>query len=280
MYKGKKVAVVLGGGGLKPFAALPLFSFLKENGVEIDLLVGNSGGAILSSAIGSGYSTEYILEKVVPKINKSLFIRNWRAILSFANLPFGKMERHSALFKPDRLLSLMKEFLSDRKIEDLSPRTVFQATDYLTGENVLLEKGDLVKSVYASSAIYPFLPPIQIDGRWLFDGGYTAPIPVLPAIRFGADVIIVVDFFEKIQPDPKGAFNAIMHITKILTKSIASNQMALSINLMDAELFYIKVNFEKYISIWETESLPAILEAGQLAVDKAKNELKLILQLP
>lgn len=274
----KKIAVVLGGGGLKPYAALPLFTYLKEMNVEPDLLVGCSGGAIVASLIASGYSPGEILDNFVPRIHKSLYKRNWRAILSFANLPFGKMDRTSALFDPDRLLNLLREFLGERKIEECTPRTIFQATDYLTGEGFSIEKGDLVTCVNASAALYPFFPPVQLGGKWLFDGGFSAPVPVLQTIKYGADIVIVVDFMEKIQPDPKGAYQTMMHISNLFAKTIIAQQMALSIALHHSEIFYIKVNFERDISIWQTECIPEILEAGRLALEKSREELEFVLK--
>jgi len=273
----KKIAVVLGGGGLKPYASLPLFTYLKEKNLEIDLLVGCSGGAIIAALIGSGYSPDEIQKDFVTRIQKSLFKRNWRAILSFANLPFSKMDRTSALFNPERLVNLLREFMGNKRIEECSPRTIFQATDYLTGEGFSIEKGDLVSCVNASAALFPFFPPVQLGGKWLFDGGFSAPVPVLQAIKFGADVVIVVDFLEKIQPDPQGAFQTMIHISNLLAKTIVRQQMALSIALHHAEIFYIKVNFERDISIWQTECLPEILEAGKLALEKSKAELELLL---
>lgn len=113
----------------------------------------------------------------------------------------------------------------------------------------------------------------------MFDGGFSAPVPVLQTIKYGADIVIVVDFMEKIQPDPKGAYQTMMHVSNLLAKTIISQQMALSIALHNAEIFYIKVPFETDISIWQTERIPEILEAGQLAIDRSKEELEFLLQI-
>ncbi len=43
-----KLAIVLGGGGIKPYAALPLITFLQEQQIPVDMLVGCSGGSIIA----------------------------------------------------------------------------------------------------------------------------------------------------------------------------------------------------------------------------------------
>jgi NTE family protein len=273
MYNNKKIAVVLGGGGIKPFASLPLFYFFEKKNIKPDIIVGCSGGAILSSMIGTGIPFETINKDIIPQINSSLFQKNWKFILSLIGIPFLKTQRADAILKPQRMMKLMHNYLGNTKIEETNPKIILQATDYLTGESVALEHGDLAKSVYASAAIYPFLPPVEINKRWLFDGGFSSPVPVLQAVRQSADVIIALDFLEKIHPDPKGIFNIIMHIPRFLTKTVISQQMALSIDLHDAEIFYIKVYFEKYVPMWQTESLPYIIEAGKNAVNKSEEEL-------
>lgn len=273
MYNNRKIAVVLGGGGIKPFASLPLFSFFEKKNIIPDIIVGCSGGAILTSMIGTGIPLETISKEIIPQINSSLFQKNWKFILSLIGIPFIVPQREDAILKPQKMLKLMFDYLGNTKIEDTNPKIILQATDYLNGESVALDHGNLVKSVYASAAIYPFLPPVKINNRWLFDGGFSSPVPVLQAVRQGADVIIVLDFLEKIHPDPKGIFNIIMHIPRFLTKTVISQQMALSIDLHDAEIFYIKVNFDKYVPMWQTESLPYIIESGKDAVNKSEEEL-------
>ncbi len=43
-----KVGVVIGSGGLKALSAIALFEFLNEAQIDIDLLVGCSGGGLMA----------------------------------------------------------------------------------------------------------------------------------------------------------------------------------------------------------------------------------------
>jgi NTE family protein len=263
----------LGGGGLKPFAALPLFTFLETNKIPVNLLVGCSGGSIVVSLIASGFSPERIINEIIPEIKRSMFRINPRSVLSIPKLPFGKLDRESAFVMDRPIRKAMHHFFGERKFEDLPVKTILQATNFQNGEPVALKCGSLADAVYASSAIYPLLPPIKIGRRWLFDGTFSAPVPVLQTTNENIDMVILVDFLEKLQKDPKGIFDGIMHTSMINIKSITASQMTLAIDMLPSEIIYMKVEFERFISFWETDKLPMILEAGKIALDKISSEL-------
>jgi len=267
------VVVVIGGGGLKSFAAIPLLSFLEQQQIDINLLVGCSGGSVASGLYAFGYSPDEIEKKILPSVRKSFFRPNYRALLAYANLPYGKMDRSSAFFSPKPLMKFARQIFGDATFADLKIKTVFQATDFETGESVCLDHGDLASAVYASSAIYPFLPPIKLDGRWMLDGLYSAPIPILQAIKQNPDLIIVVDFLEKLKENPTGPMETMMHLSKMYAKTIIANQNVLSVNLSSAEIIWMKVKFDHYLSIWDVDKFPLIHNAGQKALDSIKEEL-------
>jgi len=267
-----KVAVVLGGGGIKPYSAIPLIRFLESEKIPVHLLVGCSGGSIMVSLWASGYTPDQMLYEIAPRLSKSTFKANWKAFMSIANLPFGRLDKESALVHAGPIQKFLKGIWGDMRLEDLKTKTVLQVTDFQTGEGIGLDSGVLADCVYASSAIFPLLPPIKIGDRYLFDGAYTAPVPILQAIKHDVDIIIMVDFLEKVQKDPQGIFENLMHTGKLNAKTITANQMALSLDLHRAEIVYMKVEFEKFISFWEIEKFPSILEAGEKAVAKIRDE--------
>jgi len=271
-----KVAVVLGGGGIKPYSAIPLISFLQEQNIQVDLLVGCSGGSIMSALWSYGYTPDQMLNDVAPRLKKSTFKTNWKALLAVGNLPFGRMDKHTALIHAGPIRKVMKDLWGDTRLEDLKTKTIIQVTDFETGEGIGLETGLLADCVYASSAIFPLLPPLKMGERYLFDGAFTAPVPILQAIRHKVDIIIVVDFLEKVQTDPKGLFDNLVHTGKLNAKTIGASQMALSIDINHAEIIYIKVVFEHFISFWEIDKFPEILNAGQIAMGKVKDEILLV----
>ncbi|MCG6507759.1 patatin-like phospholipase family protein, partial [Vibrio parahaemolyticus] len=67
------------------------------------------------------------------------------------------------------------------------------ATDIIKLEPVVIDKGYLVDAMMASMSVPGALPPYEIDGRWLVDGGVTNNMPVDVARQMGADIVIAVD---------------------------------------------------------------------------------------
>ena len=261
-----RVALVVGCGGLNSLAAHPLIEFLEAHQIGLDLLVGCSGGSITLGLLASGHTAEEMMEILPRFIKPSLFPKNWRGIASmFSVLPVSR-ERPFSFFKTEPLLQAFETLYGGRRLEALPVPLVLQATDFETGEGVELQSGDLGKAVYASCAAYPFFPPIRIGGRWLCDGGFNAPVPVLAAVRRGANIILAMDFAEEIKPHPKTLVEALVHIKKVVGRTVTQSQMLASLNLDDSEIIIIKVRFPRDIQMWETSAFEQILEVGRRAV--------------
>ncbi len=271
---GPKVGVVLASGSIKAFSSLAVFEFLNEQKIPIDLLIGCSGGSILAAAVGAGMSVEEIRSNAKKFLNKDLFVKkDLRALLGMYNLPFGRFSKTSGFLKPDRIRAMYKDVFGDKRLEDLNPKTLLQVTDLETGQGTVLEKGLLADAIYASGAIFPILPPINIDGRWYTDGFYTSSLPVMEAVKRQMDIIIAVIFEDPIHPSPRGFFSCFNNIYKIQSTAVTKYQMALSIDLHDYEIITIKVPFEKTIKMWDIDAVPKILDAGKQAVEKKKEEI-------
>jgi len=67
------------------------------------------------------------------------------------------------------------------------------ATDIIALEEVVLDRGYLVDAMMASMSVPGALPPYEVNGRWLVDGGVTNNMPVDVARALGADIVIAID---------------------------------------------------------------------------------------
>jgi NTE family protein len=92
--------------------------------------------------------------------------------------------------------------LPDVEISTTPIRFAASAVDLESAEEVVLCHGRLREVCAASAAIPGILPPRRLHGRLLIDGGWVDKIPVLPAFRLGADVVIAVDISADLE-DPK-----------------------------------------------------------------------------
>jgi len=269
-----KVAVVLGSGGMKAFAGVPLFEFLEQAGITIDLLVGCSGCAATSALISAGRTPAEIRKLATELLSQNLFGQaDYRSLLKLVSARFGRFDLSSSFIKPERMRESYRYLWADKRLEDLRPRTLIQTTDLLTGEGVVLSQGLVADAVYASGAFFPVLPPLQYGNRWLTDGVYSAPVPVLEAVKRNMDIIIVLDFCEHSQTAPQGFLDCFNRHIENATTTLKRSQMCLAIEMPHFEIVFIEVNFDKPISFRAIEALPTVLAKGEEAVAQYKGAI-------
>jgi len=272
--KRPKVAVVLSSGGARALAALPLFDFLEANQIEVDLLVGASGGGIVS-ALKALFSTNDILISELSKFLDFLQVGglDYRSLLSLANLPFGHFDISKGMLKKEKILLAIEKFLGDQRLEDLTPKTIFQTTDILTGNGVILEEGRLVETLYATGCIYPILPPIEIEGQWLIDGAFSAPLPILEAYKRDADIIIAMYFVNNHGSFPNNFFKAFNRTSDIVINAAIKSQITLAINMHHFEIIPIKVFCQEQVGLQEIEKIPQLISWGAEALEAQKEPI-------
>jgi NTE family protein len=268
------VAVVIGSGGIKTFAAMALYEFLDEADIKPDLLVGCSGGAIMAALRATGYSPAQMYDLIPKLLKRELFSQiDYRALLGIPRLPFGKFDFSCGIIKPERLRATHRRLFGDRRLEELSTPTLLQVTDFHTGESFALDRGPLADAVYASGASYPALPPLQIDGRWLVDGGFSSPVPLLEAVKRNIDVIIALSIETRMDTEPKSYLDMFNYGRSLCANHLIRNQMATAINLHHYEIVQVNVRFNRPVEFWEVEAVPFVLETGRKAVEAKKEEI-------
>ena len=117
------------------------------------------------------------------------------------------------------------------------------------------------------------LPPLEIDGRWLMDGVYSSPLPVLEAIKEGVDVVITISFEERTEAESRGFVPYFMRSVGYSSQWLTRSQMALSVDMHHYELICINVVFDEFIGLRAVHRIPEILEAGEKAVEAKKDEI-------
>lgn len=89
------------------------------------------------------------------------------------------------------------------------------AVDVATGNSVYFDTAKqtvTVDHILASGALPPGFPPVQIDGRWYWDGGIVSNTPlqyVLDEHRHQAQLVLQVDLFSARGPVPKTMLDVI-----------------------------------------------------------------------
>jgi NTE family protein len=194
-------------------------------------------------------------------------------LVGFAHPKLAKPGIGSALKRPQKQQALYRRIFGTRRLEELMPRTLVQTADCIAGEGVLLGAGPVAEAVYAASAMAPDYPPVQIDGRWLVDGAYISPVPILAAVNRQADVIIAMYHQEEPKPEPRDLLEANFNILAAYFGRLTKDQTMLSIELHHHEIILVPINFDEYVGPWDTKALPKVLQAGRSAVERKKREI-------
>lgn len=174
------IGLALGGGAGLGWAHIGVVRVLEEEGVPIDVVSGTSIGAIVGACIAADIIDE--LEDVAREISL-------REMLSMGEFGFKK----GSLLGAGKIEQRLRRHFGHKAIEELAKPFAAVAADLYSGEKVVLDSGDVVTALRASSAIPGMLPPVQTASLLLVDGGVSDPVPVQAARDLGADKIIAID---------------------------------------------------------------------------------------
>jgi NTE family protein len=152
---------------------------LEDAGIEPDIVCGTSMGAVVGAAYAAGELQAF--ERWVDGLDR-------RRIAGFLDVGL-----RGGVIRARRVFDALAREVSDRPIETLGIPFAAVATDLAAGQEVWLKSGSMFEALRASVALPGLISPMQIDGRWLVDGGLVNPVPVSVCRALGADFVIAVD---------------------------------------------------------------------------------------
>lgn len=162
---------------------------LKAEGIRPDLLVGTSAGAINAGWLaGRGGDADLDdLERIWLGLRREdIFPISPRGSLS------AILGRRNHLVENGGLVRLLRRELGYGRLEDAALPVHVVATNLLTGQAVVLSKGDSVQALLASTALPGIFPPVATEAGHLVDGGLLSNTPISHAVDLGADRIYVL----------------------------------------------------------------------------------------
>ncbi|MCR4735437.1 MAG: patatin-like phospholipase family protein [Treponema sp.] len=243
--KRPKVALVLSGGGANGLAEIPLLEAIEAEGIEPDLVIGVSMGAIIGSLYASGYSPKQIRELMInidipALINqsassaKALSPQNFNPFYSnFASVTFSKdgIGSQPGLIGDQKITNMLATCLSKtshiRNFDNFPKQFRSVSTDVFSGEQIISSSGSLIKAVRGSMAVPMVFSPFPTDNKSLaYDGGLSNNLPIQLAKDMGADVVIAMDVLGKIAVEQKD-FNTInSSLVQSINLLISSNTLS------------------------------------------------------
>ncbi len=204
------VALVLSGGGAKGAAHVGVLKVLEELRVPVDMIVGTSMGAIVGGLYAAGYSPEQMEHELIETDWRAIFsdrasppeqsfrLKRAREEYGYIEVGLGAdgFEFPSGFITGQRLGFRLKSLLlhtaGTDDFDDLRIPYRAVAADLETGQEVVLEEGNVAEAMRASMAVPGVFAPVERDGRILVDGGVVNNLPINVARELGADVIIAV----------------------------------------------------------------------------------------
>src|SRR6516162_5952903 len=178
-----KVGVVLGAGAARGWAHIGAMQELDALGFRPDVVVGSSIGSLVGGCYAAGRL------EMLEAFARSLTRRRVFRLLDFSFSGGG-------LIGGERLRARLEAELSGLQIEDLPIRFAGVATQIGDGHEIWLRRGSLVDAIRASYALPGLFEPVNVDGRWLFDGALVNPVPVSVARALGAERVIALNILS------------------------------------------------------------------------------------
>ena len=243
----KKIGLVLSGGGARGAAHVGVIKVLEELNIPVDYIVGTSLGSVVGALYSMGQTPaqmEFTLATLewnrgfvdnlprsqLPfrrKDEEDKFQTNFElGVEGFSvSLPPGVIQGHGLYLL---LQTLVGGSALQRDFDKLPIPYLAIATDLEKSKTVVLDSGDLAKSLQASMSIPAIFAPVEIDGRLLVDGGVTNNLAVDVVREMGADIVIAVDISTPLSTRSQlGSLPQILNqLTNILTHNGTDRQIA------------------------------------------------------
>ncbi len=217
----RPVGFVFGGGGSLGAIQVGMLQALAERGIIADLAVGTSVGSINGAVVARD-----------PKGAANWLSHSWTRMSREKIFPGGLFDQirtlrrsKSHVFPNTGLAAMIGDFVAPATcFADLALPFAAITTDAATAAPHMIKAGQLLPALLASAAIPGIYPPVEYDGRRLYDGGLVANVPLRQALSMGARSLVVLDCaFPGHLPEAPDTFaDALLFTAIIATRSQAA----------------------------------------------------------
>ena len=209
-----KIGLVLSGGGIKGFGHLGALYMIDSLNIPIDYVVGTSIGAISSALYATGHSA-YEIDKIASETNwEEIFSQtrtrnelfyfqkkddaNFQLTFSLRGVtPTSPISLSNGQYSYEHLLDLFSNYINVESYDNLVIPFRCNATDIITGDEIIFKKGSLSQSLRISTSIPTVFSPIEYNDKLLVDGGLINNLPINIAEDLGAEYIIASNVISK-----------------------------------------------------------------------------------
>lgn len=174
---GNTIGVVFGGGGARGFAHIGVIRAFKALNIPIDLVGGNSMGAVVAAEYAMQWTQTEMIDKT-----QQLCLGGDRFTLPIRSLFSGK-----------KMTEGLQSMFGDRGIEDLWLQFFSVSCNISRATVMTHDKGSLLAAILNSNTPPGLFPPQVVDGDLLVDGALlnNVPVDVMEGINPGATIIAI-----------------------------------------------------------------------------------------
>lgn len=174
----KKVVLVLGGGNAPALAHVGVLAILERFNIPIDAVVGTSMGALVGGIYCAGKLKEFRKE-LLKRGKKEAYGMLIAKPSKFGIVHHGKVEQ------------FLNKFIEKDRIERLNKKFACVALDLVSGKKIIIDKGNLIEAILASTTIPGVFVPMMKGKKVLVDAGYFDPLPIDVAKKIYRDYFVL-----------------------------------------------------------------------------------------
>jgi len=175
---GKKIGLVLGGGGSRALTHFGVLRAFNERGIKPSIVAGASAGAVVGALYCAGLAHSQMRE-----FRKLI---SWFKVASPAFAPTG-------LARLAKLGDIIEKRTGVERIEDLKIPFRVVTTNLVSAKPVVHRTRRLGQIISASCSIPGLFAPVMIDGEPHVDGSMSGNLPVFAIDNNEVETIFVVD---------------------------------------------------------------------------------------
>lgn len=275
----KRVALVIGSGSVKCAAAIGLYDVLTRAGIRVDLVVGCSGGSLYAALIALSYDAATSAAMTQRLWTREITRRrSYRDMLSIVLPGVFKFNDEFGLLDDRLVMERLRQAFGTRTFAEAKIPLYLTATDFATGDQVVLSRGDLVDAIRASIAMPYIFKPHRVDGRLLLDGYLSDPMPVGVAIQERADVILAMGFESTFQTRINSLPRYAFQLSSIMSNNLLKANFAFHNLAHHGEVIPIMPQFDQRIGLFATDKIPDVIAAGARAMQAQLPYVQQLLQ--
>jgi NTE family protein len=276
MSRKHRLAFVCGGGGARGALQVGALRALVERGWQPDFLVGTSIGAVNAAffALDPTLARIKALEQAWREAaHYNFFSADWmvvatRALLNRAGIrPNPRLREFFVAHMPSPDL----RFAQMRVPVYLVAADLNHARAVIYGEQ---PDQSVLEGLLASTALPPWVHPLEMGDLFLIDGGAVSNLPIEPAIAHGATEIVALDLSEPAEVDIKA--HGFGPFASKLLNTIARRQIELELRLAAAHqvpVHLLKLRFDPPVRFWDFSHPDELFEQGYAIARRYLDEL-------